>query len=100
MVPNPNVIDSLILRCPQSPGAGHVIYEEGDALIFQKIGADLAKEPRHDAITKSTIIGLLAAFSPFFLGGHCEWRGPKLRNKEESWSRLKVHASVYFIGRD
>ena len=60
MVANPNVVDSLILRCSESGSARHVIYENGDTLILQKVGADLAKEPRHDAMTKSAIVGLLA----------------------------------------
>jgi len=68
VVANPDVVDYLILWCPESCGARHVIYEKGDTLIFQKIGADLAKEPRHDAITKSAIVGLLQVVPRSFLG--------------------------------
>ena len=50
MVANPNVVDSLILRCSESCSARHVIYENGDTLILQKIGA--ARAICQSALTK------------------------------------------------
>jgi hypothetical protein len=65
-------------------------------MIWQKIGPDLTKEPRHNAIAKSAVVGLLAAF---LVLKQRTIVNPIATEINRILVRLKVNGSVYLLDR-